>query len=126
MGRLRFATGALGIILGFFVYQYGFFLTLNLSQTLSDWSSALIAYPVSLEVLGAALQLVGGVIAICGLLLCISWIGSQVGGKPVPSVVLRTAQPLVQPASSVRRCKFCNAVMDPNVAFCPRCQRAQG
>ena len=53
MGRLRFVVGALGIILGFFVYQYGFFLTLKLSDSLASWTMTYVPWIESVVFLGA-------------------------------------------------------------------------
>lgn len=125
MGRLRFITGALGIIVGFFVYEYGFFLTLDLYPSLSSWSVALLPWVVSSVVFGALLQLTGGVLAIVGLLLCIAWIGSQSMRKTMMSRLPRTSEPDTQVPLSVRRCKFCEATMESDSVFCPQCQRAQ-
>jgi hypothetical protein len=124
MGRIRFALGAFGIILGFFVYQYGFFLTLNLSDGLGGWTMAYVPWIGSVELLGATLQLVGGVIAIAGLLICMSWIGSQ--RETQPSIrPQRTVELVTQAPDLAPRCKFCGAIMKSGMAFCSSCQRAQ-
>lgn len=125
LGRLTFIAGALGIIAGFFVYEYGFFLTLDLSPSLSAWTMTLVPWLGSRTIMGAALQLAGGVLAIAGLLSCVAWVGSQSRGKLLPSQLPRTSEPDAQAAISVRRCKFCQAVMESDAAFCPQCQRAQ-
>ncbi len=127
MGRFRFVAGALGIIAGFFVYQYGFLLILNLSQSLSDWSMTLFPWLGLLEVrvMGAVLQLVGGVIAIVGLLVCISWVGSQPRGKLLPSGLPGTSEPEARIVVPLQKCRFCGADIEPDAAFCPKCQRAQ-
>jgi hypothetical protein len=131
MGRLRFVVGALGIIVGVFVYQYGLFLTLDHSETsvlgvgLPSLSEILLPLFGSALVAGAILQLVGSVIAIAGFLVCISWIGTQrarlpsvVSGKPAGSS-------LTQMFDSRPKCKFCGAIMESGAAFCPSCQRSQ-
>ena len=125
LGRLTFIAGALGIIAGFFVYEYGFFLTLDLSPSLSGWTMAVVPWLASRAVAGAALQLAGGVLAIAGLLSCVAWVGSQSRGKLLPSQLPRTPQPDTQAAISVRRCRFCQSVIESDAAFCPQCQRAQ-
>ncbi|WP_455284071.1 hypothetical protein [[Eubacterium] cellulosolvens] len=125
VGRLRFITGAFGIIAGFFVYEYGFFLTLDLYPSLSGWSAALLPWVGSPAVFGAVLQLIGGVLAIAGLLLCIAWIGSQSMGKTMMSRLPRTSVPDTRVAISVRRCKYCEATLESDSVFCPQCQRAQ-
>ena len=130
MGRSRFIFGALGIVVGFFVYQYGLFLTLGdleaslVGLGLSDLNAALLSLFGSPALTGAILQLIGGIIAIAGLLVCISWIGSQ---RVVPPSIreLRTTELATQTPDSARKCKFCGAVMEPDAAFCPSCQRAQ-
>ena len=130
MGRSRFIFGALGIVVGFFVYQYGLFLTLGdleaslVGLGLSDLNAALLSLFGSPALTGAILQLIGGIIAIAGLLVCISWIGSQ---RVVPPSIreLRTIELATQTPDSARKCKFCGAVMEPDAAFCPSCQRAQ-
>ena len=125
MGRLRFVVGALGIILGFFTYQYGFFLTLGLPpQSLASWTMAFVPWIGSVDVLGAALQLVGGTIAILGLLVCISWIGTQMVALP-PTRSQRTAELVTQVPETAPKCKFCGAILKSDMAFCPSCQRAQ-
>jgi hypothetical protein len=124
MGKMRFAVGALGIILGFFVYQYGFFLTLKLSDSLASWTMSYVPWIGSVPVLGAALQLIGGVIAIVGLLICISWIGSQ--RVSLPSIrPQRTGELVSQVPDSAPKCKFCGAILESGMTFCPSCQRAQ-
>jgi len=124
MGRMRFAVGALGIVLGFFVYQYGFFLTLKLSDSLASWTMTYVPWIGSVPVLGAALQLTGGVIAIVGLLICILWIGSQ--RVTLPSTKpQRTAELVTQVPDSAPKCKFCGAILESGMTFCPSCQRAQ-
>ena len=124
MGRLRFIVGALGIILGFFVYQYGFYLTFGLSDSLASWTITYVPWMGSVAVLGAVLQLAGGVIAISGLLICISWIGSQ--GVALPPVrSQRTVELAAQASEPAQKCKFCGAVMESGTAFCPSCKRAQ-
>lgn len=125
VGRLRFIGGALGIIAGFFVYQYGFFLILNLWPDLSSWSLALVPWIGSPSVMGATLQLVGGAIAIAGLLFCIAWIVSQPSQKVALREAPRRPEPVIQAAASERRCKFCQEAIEPDAAFCPKCQRAQ-
>jgi hypothetical protein len=125
MGRLRFVVGALGIILGFFVYQYGFFLTLKLSDSLASWTITYVPWIESVAVLGAALQLVGGAIAIVGLLICISWIGSQSKSALLSVMSRRPAESAMQVIDSRPRCKYCGAIMESGAAFCPSCQRAQ-
>ena len=124
MGKTRFAVGALGIILGFFVYQYGFFLTLRLSDSLASWTTTYISWTGSVEVLGAALQLTGGAIAILGLLICISWVGSQRAVLPFTRPQ-GTAESATRVPDSAPRCKFCGAIMESGAAFCPSCKRAQ-
>ena len=129
MGRSRFIVGALGIVVGFFVYQYGLFLTLgdleaSLVGLLPYLSAALLSLFGSPALAGAILQLIGGIIAIAGLLVCISWIGSQ--RVMAPSIrAQRTAELVTQTPDSAPKCKFCGAVMEPDAAFCPSCQRAQ-
>lgn len=125
MGRLRLAAGALGIVLGFALYQYGLFMMLNLSPILFAWSSALVPWIVSREVLGATFQVVGGALAIVGLLSCIAWIGSQSRARSQPAVAAQAAKADVQSALLQRKCRFCGAAMKPEAAFCPTCERAQ-
>jgi hypothetical protein len=125
MGRLRFVVGALGIVVGFSVYQCGLFLTLNLSGSLTALTMTYVPWIASAEILGAALQLVGGVIAIAGLLLCISWIGTQSRVAALPARPREAAEPIKQIPDSAPRCKFCGAIMESEAAFCPSCQRAQ-
>jgi len=132
MGRSRFIVGALGIVVGFFVYQYGLFLTLGeacqeaslVGLGLSDLSGALLSLFGSPALTGAILQLIGGIIAIAGLLVCISWIGSQ---RVMPPSIgaQRTAELVTQTPDSAPKCKFCGALMESGMAFCPSCQRAQ-
>ena len=124
MGRLRFAAGAFGIIVGFFVYQYGFYLTLKLSPTLFAWSVTLIPWIGSSELIGAVFQLVGGVLAIAGLLFCITWIGSQSREKRVTAGFVPPSQRESQILAS-RKCKFCGAAIESDAVFCPKCERAQ-
>ena len=130
MGRSRFVFGALGIVVGFFVYQYGLFLTLGdleaslVGLGLSDLNAALLSLFGSPALTGAILQLIGGIIAIAGLLVCISWIGSQ-RVVPPSNRERRTTELVTQTPDSARKCKFCGAVMEPDAAFCPSCQRAQ-
>jgi hypothetical protein len=130
MGRSRFIVGALGIVLGFFVYQYGLFLTLGdleaslVGLGLSGLSSTLLSLFGSLAFAGAILQLVGGMIAIAGLLVCISWIGSQ--SVMASSIrAQRTTELVTQVPDSGPKCRFCGALMESGAAFCPSCQRAQ-
>lgn len=125
MGRLRFVVGALEIIVGFFVYECGFFLTLSLSASLTGWVMTIVPWAASVEMLGAALQLAGGVIAIMGLLICISWIGSQskvIVQSIKPQRIVELPPPI---PDSAPRCKFCGAVLESSTTFCPSCQRAQ-
>ena len=129
MGRSRFIVGALGIVVGFFVYQYGLFLTLgdleaSLVGLLPYLSAALLSLFGSPALGGAILQLIGGIVAIAGLLVCISWIGSQRVMTP-STRAQRTAELVTQTPDSAPKCKFCGAVMEPDAAFCPSCQRAQ-
>ena len=125
MGRLRFVVGALGIILGFFVYQYGFFLTVKLSDSLASLTMTYVAWIESVVVLGAALQLIGGVTVIVGLLICISWIGSESKATALAVMSRRPAESAKQVIDSRPRCKFCGAIMESGAIFCPSCQRAQ-
>jgi hypothetical protein len=130
MGRSQFIVGALGIVVGFFVYQYGLFLTLGdleaslVGLGLSDLSATLLSLFGSPALTGAILQLIGGIIAIAGLLVCISWIGSQ---RVMPPSIRaqRTTELVTQVPDSPPKCKFCDAVMESDAAFCPSCQRAQ-
>jgi hypothetical protein len=125
MGRMRFVVGALGIVVGFFVYQCGLFLTLNLSSSLTDWSMTYVPWIASVEITGAALQLIGGMIAIAGLLICISWIGTQSRAVLLATRSRGASEAVTQIPDSAPRCKFCGAVMESDAAFCPSCQRAQ-
>lgn len=125
MTRVRFVTGAFAIVLGFVVYEYGFFLTLNLWPDLSGWTLGFLPWMGSVPVMGAALQLIGGVLSIAGLLSCIAWVGSRPTEKPTPGGFRAASEPNVHPASSGRRCRFCGAAMESDQAFCPKCQRAQ-
>ena len=125
MGRLRLVAGAFGIVLGFAVYQYGLFMMLNLSPILFTWSSALVPWIVSREVLGATFQVIGGALAIVGLLFCIAWIGSQSRARSLAAVPAQAAKAGAQPTMLQRKCKFCGATMEPAAAFCPKCERAQ-
>jgi hypothetical protein len=125
MGKLRFVLGALGIILGFFVYQYGFFLTLKLSDSLASWTMTYVPWIRSVAILGAVLQLFGGVIAIAGLLICISWVGSQPGATLSTVGRRSAAESVAQIPDSASKCRFCGAVMESGAVFCPSCQRAQ-
>jgi len=125
MVRLRFITGAFEMILGFFVYEYGLFLTLNLWPSLSGWSLGFVPWMVSVPVMGAFFQLIGGVLSIIGLLSCIAWVGSQPREKLAPTGFRRVSEPNVHPPSSGRRCKFCGAPLESDQVFCPKCERAQ-
>jgi len=72
MGRLGFVASAFGIIAGFSVYEYGHFLTLNPSQSVSSWTLTHVPWIGSPTVLvGAVIQLVGGALAVACLLFCI-------------------------------------------------------
>ncbi len=130
MGRSRFIVGALGIVVGFFVYQWGLFLALGDLQAslfglgLSDLNTGLLSLVGSPALTGAILQLIGGIIAIASLLVCISWIGSQ---KVMPPSIRtqRTAELVTEVPDSAAKCKFCGALMESGVAFCPSCQRSQ-
>jgi hypothetical protein len=130
MGRSRLIVGAIGIVVGFFVYQYGLFLTLGdleaslVGLILPDLSAALLSLFGSPALTGAILQLIGGIVAIAGLLVCISWIGSQ-RVMPPSTRAQRTAELVTQTPDSAPKCKFCGAVMEPDAAFCASCQRAQ-
>ena len=125
MGRLRFVAGAFGIVLGFSVYQYGFFLTLGLSDSLASWTMSYVPWMGAVAIMGAALQLIGGMIAVGGLLICISWIGTQSRAVLLPTRSRGASEPVTQIPDSAPRCKFCGAVMESDAAFCPSCQRAQ-
>jgi hypothetical protein len=125
MGRPRFIAGAIGITAGFFLYQYGFFLTLDLSSDLSKWSLSFLPWVDSIAVIGATLQLAGGLIAIGGLLVCISWIGSQSRTRPPSGERSGESESRTQVIAPARKCKFCEATMKPDTVFCPKCQRAQ-
>jgi hypothetical protein len=125
MGRLRFVVGALGIVAGFSIYEYGFFLTLNLSAGLTGWTMILVPWIGSVEILGAALQLAGGVIAIVGLLICISWIGSQPRVTQQSIKPQRVTELTPRIPDSAPKCKFCGTVLESGTTFCPSCQRAQ-
>jgi hypothetical protein len=125
MVRMRFLVGALGIVVGFFVYQDGLFLTLNLSGSLTAWTMTYVPWIASAEILGAALQLIGGLIAIVGLLICISWIGTQSRAVTLPTRARGDAESVKQIPDLAQKCKFCGAAMEPDAAFCPSCQRAQ-
>ena len=125
MGRMRFLVGALGIFVGFFVYQDGLFLTLNLSGNLTAWTMTYVPWIASAEILGAALQLIGGMIAIVSLLICISWIGAQSSAMALPTRPRGVTEPVRQIPDSAQKCKFCGAVMESDAAFCSSCQRAQ-
>lgn len=127
MGRLRFVVGALGIIVGVFVYQYGLFLTLDHSEEslvglgLPSLSAILLPFFGSTLAAGAILQLVGSIIAIAGFLLCISWIGSQ-RPRLVPVASVKPPAPsLMQMFDTRPKCKFCGAVMESGTSFCPSC-----
>jgi hypothetical protein len=130
MGRSRLIVGALGIVVGFFIYQYGLFLMFgNLDASLvglglSSLSASLVPLFGSQLVAGAILQLIGGIIAVAGLLVCISWIGSQ---RVMPPSIgaERTAELVAEVPDSAPKCKFCGALMESGLAFCPSCQRAQ-
>jgi hypothetical protein len=130
MGRSRFVAGALGIVAGFFVYQCGLFLALDhlegslVGLGLSSLSPTLFSLFGSPPIAGAVLQLIGGIVAIAGLLLCISSVGSQPRGK-VPPELTAMSRPDTQVAASVRKCKYCGAAMEQDAAFCPKCERAQ-
>ena len=125
MGRLTFVIGAFGIVLGFILYQYGLFMTLNLSPILFAWSSVLIPWIGSRELMGAIFQVVGGALAIVGLLSCIAWMGSQSRGRLLPVAAPQALQQGVQSVLPQRKCKFCGATIDPEATFCPKCERAQ-
>ena len=125
MGRLRFVAGAFGIVLGFSVYQYGFFLTLGLSDSLASWTMSYVPWMGAVAILGAVMQLIGGAIAIVGLLICVSWIGSQSRVAPPPIVSRRVAKAATQIPDSVPKCRFCGVIIESGAAFCPSCQRAQ-
>jgi hypothetical protein len=122
---MRFVVGALGIVLGFFVYQDGLFLMLNLSGNLTAWTMTYVPWIAPVEILGAALQLIGGVIAIVGLLICISWVGTQSRAVTLPTRPRGDAGSVKLIPDFAPKCKFCGAVMEPDAAFCPSCQRAQ-
>jgi len=125
MARLRFVTCAFEMVVGFFVYEYGLFLTLDLWPSLSGWTLGILPWMGSVPVMGAVLQLIGGVLGIIGLLSCIAWVGSQPRHKPAPADLRRISQLNVYPPPLGTRCKFCGAAMEADQAFCPKCERAQ-
>jgi len=125
MGRLRFVTGAFGIVVGFLVYEYGLFLTLNLWPSLSSETLSFVPWIGSVAVMGALLQLIGGMLGITGLLSCIAWVGSQPKEKSKASGFRRTPEVDVLPVPTGPRCKFCGAVMESDSVFCPKCERSQ-
>jgi hypothetical protein len=131
MGRWRFVAGALAIVMGFFVYQYGLFLTLDHAEIsliglgLASLTGALVPLFGSAAVAGATLQIAGAIVAITGLLACISWLGSRPKIMPMPIAAPKKSEPTAQLSVNVQKCKFCATAMEPGAAFCPSCQRAQ-
>jgi hypothetical protein len=125
MARVRFITGAFEMVLGFFVYEYGLFLTLNLWPSLSGWTLGFLPWMLSVPAMGAALQLIGGVLSIIGLLSCIVWVGSQPREKRAPGGLREASAQEVRLAPPARLCRFCGTAMGSETAFCPKCQRAQ-
>jgi len=131
MGRLRFIPGAIGMLAGFFIYQYGLFLELDhleaslLGLALSSVGTAVVSLFGSSAIAGGVLQLIGGVVAIAGVLACISWLGSQPRILPMPSVARIKSESVTIISANVRKCKFCGTPIESDAAFCPSCQRAQ-
>ena len=138
MGRLRFIAGAIGIVVGFFVYQYGLFLALDHAEIsligleLTSLAEVLVLPFGSSVEAGATFQIVGAVVAIAGLLTCISWLGSQPTIVPRSIVAPKKSEPDILSSfksqlSSLgsQKCKFCGAAMELGAVFCPSCQRAQ-
>ena len=131
MATLRkFVIGSVLLYAGFMLVYLGFNIggaNSFLDDTLRRWIPLDWAIPLRASIL----QLLGGLVAVTGFILCIS---------PNPPVPLRPPSPptiiiqkIPEPAApaitsetpSVPKCKFCGSPMQTRDAFCPSCQRSQ-
>jgi hypothetical protein len=123
--RLRLAVGSLLLILGFVGYQVGVHLLPGGNQTLRGYLAPFMPkMSVPTDTLGLALQFVGGIVAIVGLVMCLSALAQPVvitqelESVPPPPASAPVAAPKI-------RCPFCGERMDEGTIFCPACGRSQ-
>jgi len=137
MARLTFVAGAFGIIVGFFVYQCGLFLTLDhggslVGLGLGSLTEVLVPQFGSAAIAGAIFQIVGAMAAIAGLLGSMSSVVAHPSIVPRPIVAPKKSEPdilssFVSQLQSLgsQKCKFCGTPIELGATFCPSCQRAQ-
>ena len=125
MKRSIFLVGALMLVIGFVLHQFGFSSELHQTTLLGTWLAyvARLFAPLglSIEATAVILQFAGGLLAIFGLLVCFAAVarssGARFQGVPVAASN--------KPVRTVANCRFCGAQIEPGSSFCPACKKSQ-
>ncbi|MGA3298299.1 MAG: hypothetical protein ABSD41_12725, partial [Candidatus Bathyarchaeia archaeon] len=116
---------------GFTLFFLGFSIGATSNSFLGDMSRRLIPLDWAISFRASIFQLLGGLIAVTGFILCIS--PNPPAPLPPPSPPTIIIQKVSEPAApaitsetpSVPKCKFCGSPMQTGDAFCPSCKRSQ-
>lgn len=123
MGRITLGFGTLILVLGFVIYQLGVFVS-------SQWEKFANQLPKFLSALdppmcGMALQFVGGLTGILGLVVCIYGAVYSHEKRTLRELAFLLTSRLEERPIPAQRCKFCGAEIEEQAVFCPACNKSQ-
>ncbi|MGA3109526.1 MAG: hypothetical protein ABSD99_08810 [Candidatus Bathyarchaeia archaeon] len=132
MATLRkFITGSVLLYAGFMLFFLGFSITNISNLFLDDMSRWLIPLGWAISLRASIFELLGGIIAVTGFILCISPNEpAPIPPPPPPTIIIqkvpeRAAPTTANETSAVPKCKFCGSSMQTGALFCPSCQKSQ-
>lgn len=129
----RFVLGAGFVYVGFLLFFVGFAINATSEPLFDEFGKALVPISLTQPLRASIIQMVGGFIAVTGILICISSLAkppalTEIGQRmpdslPVQATggVSATTNALTLPPN----CKFCGVPLRNGESFCPSCQRSQ-
>ena len=139
--------GTIALVMGLLIFMFGILVAVGIPVSLRDALSVAFVDNTALDLFGLILMFGGGLIGIVGISRLVKSISNDISSNVSGTVYVQhdaTMREIASLRSSVsdmvalmaqeaasrqaapkRKCKFCDAEISENAAFCPVCNKSQ-